>query len=34
VHTTEERLNLDQLYLSAQILAKAIELYPKVIAQR
>jgi len=34
VHTTEERLNLDQLYLSAKMLAKAIELYPKIIAQK
>ncbi len=28
VHTTEERLNLGHLYLSAQMLARVIELYP------
>jgi len=28
VHTVEEKLNLDRLYLSAQMLAKIVELYP------
>ena len=34
VHTVAERLNLNQLYLGAQMLARAIELYPVFIRNR
>jgi len=34
VHTTSERLNLDQLYLGAQMLARAIELFPSFVRSK